>query len=434
VVCSHTLLADPGLDQEAVVRIRNVSASDFEVRIQHPNDVSDGSTAHVQCLVAEEGEHTLPDGGKFEARTVLSTGTSGQNVTGTWGSGNTENVTDGLGSGEIVGTYSNPIAVLGQVMSTNDTDFSVFWSHNCSGAGNAPTNGNICVGKHIGQVNAPRANETLGYIVFEANVGSFNGISYVAALGSDSIQGAGNTPPYSYSLSQTYDFAVATQAAMDGINGGWAVLYGDAPLADKQIDLAIDEETVAGDTSRGHTTEQVAYWAFTTTPYLGSVRGDMESSSQDNVAADGDDTNGVDDEEGVAFYHPGGGAGAAVYADVEVVNDSGSDVYVYAWLDRWTDGGGGTAVLDGAFDPGDDADVPASGFHAVSDNNGTATTVTFRWTGLPPGTAGFSYARFRVCSTQSECQNPGGRASNGEVEDYQIHFVFYTDGGHHWRS
>ncbi|MCI5121758.1 MAG: hypothetical protein D3908_11315, partial [Candidatus Electrothrix sp. AUS4] len=101
----------------------------------------------------------------------------------------------------------------------------------------------------------------------------------------------------------------------------------------------------------------------------------------------------------------------------------GADAYVCAWLDCWTDGGGGTAVLDGSFDGGDIATSPAQVCQTVADNSGGTTPVTFSWTGLP-AVSGHTYLRFRVCSTQTECQDPVGFATNGEVEDYRLAFDF----------
>jgi len=51
-------------------------------------------------------------------------------------------------------------------------------------------------------------------------------------------------------------------AGEDGGQGGWAILYGSDPLPSGQIHWSIDEEVVAGDTSRTHTTENVGYWVF----------------------------------------------------------------------------------------------------------------------------------------------------------------------------
>ena len=85
----------------------------------------------------------------------------------------------------------------------------------------------------------------------------------MAALGGDSIKGVGDSPSYSYSYNAMPNSktAVASQAAMDGGNGGWAVLYGSNPITPtgNTLKLAIDEDQ-AKDSERRHTTEQVAYF------------------------------------------------------------------------------------------------------------------------------------------------------------------------------
>ncbi|MCI5208671.1 MAG: hypothetical protein D3910_07730 [Candidatus Electrothrix sp. ATG2] len=154
--------------------------------------------------------------------------------------------------------------------------------------------------------------------------------------------------------------------------------------------------------------------------YIGVTAPDGEwPDSVHSADASGDESQRISDEDGVSFYSPAGGG---VYADAQVVNDTGADAYVCAWLDRWTDGGG-TAVLDGTFDAGDIATSPAQVCQTVVDNGGGTTTVTFNWSGLP-AVSGYTYLRFRVCTTQSECQNPDGFAANGEVEDYRVAFNF----------
>jgi YD repeat-containing protein len=55
--------------------------------------------------------------------------------------------------------------------------------------------------------------------------------------------------------------AVLSQAAMDGGDGGKAVLYGAAPLSTTHLELAVDEDQI-GDSERNHTNEQVAYLVF----------------------------------------------------------------------------------------------------------------------------------------------------------------------------
>jgi hypothetical protein len=86
----------------------------------------------------------------------------------------------------------------------------------------------------------------------------------VADLGPDKVQGVENNPPYTYGLSGvsfTPETAIATQAAMDGGDGGWAILYGDNPATNTSLNLAIEEDWY-WDSERKHTNEQVGYIVF----------------------------------------------------------------------------------------------------------------------------------------------------------------------------
>jgi hypothetical protein len=108
-----------------------------------------------------------------------------------------------------------------------------------------------------------RADEIIGYIVIEAGSGDIEGIEYVAALGGDSVQGVDDTPPYNYAPGalSAPKVAIASLTAMDGGNGGWAILYGANPVTADMLNLAIDEDQ-SGDSERAHTTEQVGYVVF----------------------------------------------------------------------------------------------------------------------------------------------------------------------------
>jgi len=266
VVCTHNLSS--GSEAEATVRLTNVTSSGFDIRVQRPIDRSHGATT-VQCMVAEKGKNTLEDGYEFEAYTVLSTDTSGFYADGWEGTG--ERV-DGL---LTMDHGSNP-AVIGQVMSYNDNKFSTFWTYDCNSRLSPPTGSSMCVGKHIGETSditeTRQYSETLGYIVIEtgsgtvANTSTFPPVfvSYKTALGDDTIDGVSDNGA-SYNLGAHYELGVATQSAMDGIDGGWAVFYGSDPFEGNSLDLAIEEDTTDG-SSRGHTREQVAYWVFTGDP------------------------------------------------------------------------------------------------------------------------------------------------------------------------
>jgi len=192
---------------------------------------------------------------------VDSDQTSGQFSTdGGWDLDIPENV-----SGSIVHNYTNPV-VLGQVISHNDNRASVIYMNDCSNRGRYPfqTTNQICVGKHIGMIPGSRATEKIGYILAEQGSGTVNNVFYELALGADAVGGNNNANVGdSYGVAADHTMAVLTQSAEDGGNGSWAVLYGSDPLPSGSIELVVDEEIFAGDTTRNHTTENVYYWAFT---------------------------------------------------------------------------------------------------------------------------------------------------------------------------
>jgi subtilisin family serine protease len=232
-----------------VVRISNARDSSFDVRV----DSAGGSAIDdvtVYYLVVEEGVYTEAEHGiKMEAVKYQST------------------VTDYPHSfvGEsrsYSNSYTNPV-VVGQVMTYNDPRFSTFWSRGSSRS-NPPSSTELRVGKHVGEdPDKTRADELIGYIVIEAGSGTMGTKSYVAELGPDTVKGMSDKPPYSYVFSglSSVSAVIVSQAAMDGSNGGWAVLYGANPLSATNIDLAIDEDQMK-DSERSHSSEQVAYIVF----------------------------------------------------------------------------------------------------------------------------------------------------------------------------
>ena len=235
----------------AAVRIRNVTSNSFEVSIIKPQSFSANSNGPltpgtVHCFITDTGSFTSPF--IYEAASIVSTGTNGQNVAGTWGTANMQDVSAAHAA------IANPV-VMGQVITSNDAEYSTFWSSGNSFA-NPPSSGQIFVGKQIGNDALPRANETLGYIVVDGNsTGNINGVDYAFSLGADAIRGV--TAPGSYAFTKTYRHGIAVHTAMDGGNGGWAVLFGATPLAGNAILLGVDE-----DIDRAHTTENVVYWVF----------------------------------------------------------------------------------------------------------------------------------------------------------------------------
>jgi subtilisin-like proprotein convertase family protein len=247
------VIATPNYDRNdapGVTRIQNANGNSFQVRV----DTAGGaalSDIDVHYVVVEAGEYDEP-GYKMEAVKFTSTRTDENN---SW-----------VGeSRSYLQSYSNPV-VVGQVMSYNDSDWSVFWACGSSRTA-APSSSALKVGKHVGEdADTTRADETIGYLVIETSTSGtakIDGFRYVAALGGDSIRGVDNSPSYNYSYNAMPNSkaAVVTMAAMDGGNGGWAVLYGDNPITPtgNTLKLAVDEDR-ANDSERKHTTEQVAYF------------------------------------------------------------------------------------------------------------------------------------------------------------------------------
>lgn len=236
----------------AVVRINNVTANSFDVRVANPSGVAI-SGVPVHYVVVEEGVYTAAANGiTMEAVKVTSTVTDRKS---SW-AGQSQSYTN---------SYTSP-AVLGQVMSYNDVDWSVFWARGSSK--NAPPSASsLLTGKHVaGDTNTTRSNETIGYIVIETGSGTIGGIEYAAAAGGDIVEGvtsANPSPPYNYSIATpaTPNVAVVSSAAMDDNDGGWPLLYGANPVVAGTLALAIDEDQVA-DTERAHSSEQVAYMVF----------------------------------------------------------------------------------------------------------------------------------------------------------------------------
>ena len=253
VTCTYNI---PGFTSNpAVVRVTNVQSTSFDVRLQNPGDLVSVTSDDVHCIIMEEGDWTLIDGRAVEAYRVLSDDTGYQGSG--WGNSRMESV-------GYTRSYSNPV-VLGQVMSYNNADWSVFWDSDGTSKNQPPQgepNPHLYIGKHVGEdSDTSRSDERLGYIVVEQGSGTLSTTAYEAARGSDIVRGVTNIPPYIYNLGATYQVGVATQAAMDGGDGGWAVLYGTTPLAGNQIDLAVDEDQIRN-SERAHTTENVAYWVF----------------------------------------------------------------------------------------------------------------------------------------------------------------------------
>jgi hypothetical protein len=234
-----------------VTRIRNVTSSGFELKIDRADNLTAAVTRDVSVIVIDEGVYTVAEHGvKMEAVRFTSTVTARK---GSW-------VAEAY-HGQLANTYSNPV-VVGQVMSANDPRWSVFWSMGSSTV-NPVSATQLNIGKHVAEDPVTtRANETLGFVVIEAGSGTIEGMPYRANLGPATIGGTGNsTTPDSYTLNPSLanpSAAAVSISGMKGTDGGWSVLGGASPLSPTEVKMWIDEDQMA-DSERGHADEHVAY-------------------------------------------------------------------------------------------------------------------------------------------------------------------------------
>ncbi len=225
-------------------RVRNASGNQFEVRVQNPGDVT-VTGYKVNYLVVEAGVY---DSGSLKMEAVKFQSTVTDNVSSWVGESRTYQQ-----------SYTNP-TVVGQVMSANDSRWSVFWASN-GNVGDPPSASALSVGKHVAEDPITARNtETIGYIVIESAAGTVDGIDFEAAVGSNTVEGVVEASPYSYTLANPYDVAVVSSAGMNGTNGGWPVII-DTPAAATELPLGIDEDQLS-DTERDRIDDQVAYLAM----------------------------------------------------------------------------------------------------------------------------------------------------------------------------
>jgi GEVED domain/Secretion system C-terminal sorting domain/Domain of unknown function DUF11 len=136
--------------------------------------------------------------------------------------------------------------------------------------------------------------------------------------------------------------------------------------------------------------------------FIGSIPPDIDPDGQPVVPADGDDSDGTDDEDGAVFLSGLISDSAAPTTSTVSVTTVGSGM-LSLWIDFGIDGSwtGSDLVYQAATGPGT-----------------TSIPIT-----VPAGAAiGTSYARVRYCSS-ADCLTPTGLAADGEVEDYAIEIL-----------
>jgi subtilisin family serine protease len=195
----------------AVVRIRNVTASSFEIRIQEW-DYKDGwhTTEVVGYLVMERGHWTLPDGTEVEAGTTAT------------------DATDSLIDVAFTSGFSITPVVITAVTTFNGSDTVATRNRNITTSG-------FQTGMQEQEANAQsHVTETISYIAWEPGSGTADGKTYEVGRTGDTITDAFHT-----------------------INFGFS----------RSVSIKVDEEA-SKDSETSHTTENVGYIAFDTSPLI----------------------------------------------------------------------------------------------------------------------------------------------------------------------
>jgi hypothetical protein len=223
--------------------------------------------------------------------------------------------------------------------------------------------------------------------------------SFVTATATLIEQQIPSTPTMAISLPDGFDFVETSEFSNAvEVTGEQYVDYGDAPDTGTGTGIG-NYHTLSTDNGPSH---------IIVSGLMMGAEVDGESEALQSAAADGDDSDGdpPDDEDGLS--DPAVDLAlterTAPAVHVTVTNLSGSEAMLYGWIDYNGDG-----IFDNAAERAS-IDVP---------NDTTADVVTLTFPAVPVGSAGDTFARFRL-STDRAGQEPTGAANDGEVEDYAV--------------
>ena len=237
-------------------RVRNASGSSFELRLDIPTDNFAPVTSNsetVNYLVVEAGVWTVGDGRtKIEADIVEDISRVNCRTCGSWNNGTDVSYRN---------AYSAEPVVLHQVMSENDSDWITSFVSDDTAGGNPPGTDGFQVAMNGAEVTNSHDPEDIGYIVITADAtDSAGSIDFETDKTGDVVRGYTDAHT-TEAFTNTYAAApivVASQVAMDGVEGCWAML--DAVTA-TQLTVYVDEDQTL-DAERSHTTEDYFYVAF----------------------------------------------------------------------------------------------------------------------------------------------------------------------------
>ncbi|MEM8721275.1 MAG: GEVED domain-containing protein [Cyanobacteria bacterium P01_G01_bin.39] len=202
---------------------------------------------------------------------------------------------------------------------------------------------------------------------------------------------------------EDYQIAIASSLELD---------YGDAPDTYGTDDTGGNSSNTSDPVGASHIIDSRLYLGVT--PPDQDSNGFVDGTDDNGNATDDDDPLGTGtgngDDEGdltLPTLTEGDTSYTIPAADITATNTTGGEATLHGWIDFNN---------NGTFENTEYANV------TVDDTtNGGNPAGDLVWTGITAGAAGNTYARFRLTTDSSiNATTPGGNASDGEVEDYQL--------------
>lgn len=237
-------------------RVRNAGGNSFDIRLDIPTDnfaPVTGNSETVNYLVVEAGVWTVGNGRtKIEADVVEDVSRVNCRTCGSWNNGTDVSYRN---------AYSAEPVVLHQVMSANDAAWITSFASDDTSGGNPPGTDGFQVALNGAEVTSSHSAEDIGYVVIAADATDTDGtLSFETDKTGDVVRGYTDAHT-TETFTNTYSAApivVASQVAMDGVEGSWAMLDS---VTSTQITVYVDEDQTL-DSERSHTTEDYFYVTF----------------------------------------------------------------------------------------------------------------------------------------------------------------------------
>ena len=218
----------------AVVRIRNVTPTSFDIRIQEWNCLDGWHTSEeVSWLAMERGHWTLSNGAEVEAGTIA---------------------TDSCGTGSFASvsfssSFSSKPVVVSSVMTFNSGDTVATRNRNIATSGFQVTMQEQESNEQV------HTTETISYIAWEPGSGTVDSMSYEV--------GTQSGVNHNWSTVTYGPFANPAKflADMQTTNGGNTCNLRYRNKTSSSVEIKIDEEQ-CGDSEKWHTNEDVGYFAI----------------------------------------------------------------------------------------------------------------------------------------------------------------------------